>query len=495
MDHFRAGVLECGLDVKQMVQISMDGPNVNWAFIDLMKKALSEDFDSTWINIGSCGLHIVHNSFKAGVTSSGWIVSDFLSLPYYLFKDSPERKGDCVKASEFSYASEICEPWVAGECACLYQSYGDPAKSQSLWKLSMKKQSLDHQNKSYEVVATALQDKLLSSKLHFFKCIAGHLQPFLSIYQTDRPMVCFSSQDLSVMVSALMRRFIQSDKITPDISDYKLAGIASDHASHLTYKKVDVGFLIEKHLKEASKAGIQTPMQALHQCRGIESLVQVPNCVFLVRNLLCLRSKEMATNPDVAKTKFKKVIALLSSNQRVKDDDCDQIIQQCAAFVDSIPAFGSEKFMNFTHTSEQDRVDELLQTYMGPDEAYAKLVKLLLVLSHGQASVETGFLVNKEIEIENLKEQSLVAQRLICDHVKAVDGLLNIDISKPLLLYAGMARQRYDKYLEDEGEKKKTDQEKGRYCQNWNSMWTIVNLTNWSLVFILQILLTTIYVE
>ena len=98
------------------------------------------------------------------------------------------------------------------------------------------------------------------------------------------------------------------------------------------------------------------------------------------------------------------------------------------------------------------------------------VVKLLLVLSHGQASVERGFSVYKENEIENLKEQSLVAQRLICDHVKAVDGLLNIDISKPLLLYAGMARQRYDKYLEDEGEKKKTDQEKRRYCQNWNSV-------------------------
>ena len=134
----------------------------------------------------------------------------------------------------------------------------------------------------------------------------------------------------------------------------------------------------------------------------------------------------MATNPDAAKTKFKKVIALLSSNQRVKDDDCDQIFQQYAAFVDSIPAFGLEKFMNFTHTSEHDQVDELLLTYMGPDEAYTKLVgvvKLLLVLSHGQASVERGFSVNKEIEIENLKEQSLVAQRLICDHVKAVDGL------------------------------------------------------------------------
>ena len=103
MDHFRAGVLECGLDIKQMVQISMDRPNINWAFIDLMKKTMSDDFDSTLINIGSCELHIVHNSFKAGVTSSGWIISDFLSSPYYLFKDSPAKKEDYVKASGSSH--------------------------------------------------------------------------------------------------------------------------------------------------------------------------------------------------------------------------------------------------------------------------------------------------------------------------------------------------------------------------------------------------------
>ena len=88
------------------------------------------------------------------------------------------------------------------------------------------------------------------------------------------------------------------------------------------------------------------------------------------------------------------------------------------------------------------------------------LVKLLLVLSHGQASVERGFSVYKEIEIENFKEQSLVTQGLICDHVKAVDGLLNIDISKPLLVSAGMVRQRYNKG--GQKGKKKTDQEQKR---------------------------------
>ena len=64
-------------------------------------------------------------------------------------------------------------------------------------------------------------------------------------------------------------------------------------------------------------------------------------------------------------------------------------------------------------------------------ENYAALfdiVKVLLVLSHGQASVEWGF-----SEVENLYEHSLVAQRIICDHLRAVGGVLSVPVMKKLL--------------------------------------------------------------
>jgi len=55
-------------------------------------------------------------------------------------------------------------------------------------------------------------------------------------------------------------------------------------------------------------------------------------------------------------------------------------------------------------------------------------VKALLLLSRGQASVERGFSVNKQVEIDNLTKDTFVAKRLICDHVIWVGGLKNIDI-------------------------------------------------------------------
>ena len=40
---------------------------------------------------------------------------------------------------------------------------------------------------------------------------------------------------------------------------------------------------------------------------------------------------------------------------------------------------------------------------------------MILVLSHGQASVERGFSINRQIEEVSLQHKSIEAQRVICD--------------------------------------------------------------------------------
>jgi len=92
---------------------------------------------------------------------------------------------------------------------------------------------------------------------------------------------------------------------------------------------------------------------------------------------------------------------------------------------------------------------------------------MLLFLSHGQASVECGFSVNKQIELDNLAEDTFVAKCIICD-VTSVGGLQNTDASdKHLLLAASSARQKYLSYLEGE-KKKKECSGRGQKCKLLN---------------------------
>ena len=90
---------------------------------------------------------------------------------------------------------------------------------------------------------------------------------------------------------------------------------------------------------------------------------------------------------------------------------------------------------------------------MSRNDSYAKLwkvVKMLLVLSHGQATVERGFSMNKLVETGNLYEESIVAKRTICDFVTYVGGIENVDVAnKNLRLAATAAHQKYSAYLKE----------------------------------------------
>ena len=56
------------LGMHNMLQLSMDGPNVNWALWDRVGDVLQDEHHGkSLLNIGSCGLHILHNSFRAGM--------------------------------------------------------------------------------------------------------------------------------------------------------------------------------------------------------------------------------------------------------------------------------------------------------------------------------------------------------------------------------------------------------------------------------------------
>ncbi len=53
--------------------------------------------------------------------------------------------------------------------------------------------------------------------------------------------------------------------------------------------------------------------------------------------------------------------------------------------------------------------------------------KLVLILSHGNASVESGFLVNSSILVENMHEDSIDAQRTVYDalsHDSSISALI-----------------------------------------------------------------------
>jgi len=84
-----------------------------------------------------------------------------------------------------------------------------------------------------------------------------------------------------------------------------------------------------------------------------------------------------------------------------------------ASFCAKVQSVDKDKIMQFTREVRLDIFySELLANNVNRKHLWT-VVKLVLVLSHGNALVEGRFSVNKELLIENLLEETVVSQRLV----------------------------------------------------------------------------------
>merc|ERR1719154_758928 len=102
-----------------------------------------------------------------------------------------------------------------------------------------------------------------------------------------------------------------------------------------------------------------------------------------------------------ASSLMKKNEALLSEltdKKLISVDKCDTIIKQYEKLLSFIKLNLLDEFSKFN--AQTGRLDSLFYDVVGTDDQFNELwplMKTILTLSHGQASVERGFSVNKDI--------------------------------------------------------------------------------------------------
>jgi len=161
----------------------------------------------------------------------------------------------------------------------------------------------------------------------------------------------------------------------------------------------------------------------------------------------------MAGSPEQRKTMMRRLLSACVEGGFVVEGDCDEVMQQ---------------FDDFSHTCAKGELenscvaDDRLDTFLGSRMAanYPKawsVCELALLLSHGQASVERGFSVNKKLVVENQSEQTLAARRIIPDHIIHVSGVTNVEITRNMVAAARNARARYANYLAQQKEEQEAE--------------------------------------
>ena len=78
-----------GLNDEKMLQVSMDGPNVNKAFLSMFNEERQTNESSTLIDIVTCSLHTIKGSLQTGAKARDWKL--LLSSMYQIFHERSSR--------------------------------------------------------------------------------------------------------------------------------------------------------------------------------------------------------------------------------------------------------------------------------------------------------------------------------------------------------------------------------------------------------------------
>jgi hypothetical protein len=163
----------------------------------------------------------------------------------------------------------------------------------------------------------------------------------------------------------------------------------------------------------------------------------------IVRLISCLSPKRMFESKEVCEQRMGLLCQDLYERKRISAPTADSAKMQYATLLSAASGKWMDKFNLFSKAD--DRLDTFYAEIIGQDPSYADLwcvMRLVLILSHGNASVESGFSINSDFLVENLHEESLIAQRQLYDGILAAGGVLNVAIEKSLLQLARSARSR-----------------------------------------------------
>lgn len=453
----KEGIYKLGVGMENLLQLGMDGPNINWKVFRDLGDEIRLEKDTDLLNVGSCGLHVVHGAFKCAVESTQWELMDILKAAYYVFNNTSARRADFQQLTgceKFPLKFAV-HRWVENVPVIERMLEVLPALCQYLRAVKEKKLP-NPGTHSFNILMSECLNPLLIVKLKFALGFAQAVQPFLVKYQTDKPALPFLVEDLHQMIKSLLSRFIKGDCMSRVQSCASLR--KGEFAERENHRQLDLGFAAEKTLKECCKKASESAVVDLRvKAKAalicfIKRLVEKSPLAYpLARGLVCLSPSALASSPEESKKLFRRVLLQLVEKKKLAESVCDKVESEFACLVGDASGEQQGDFEAFNFST--DRLEVFLREKMVNYKSLWAVVRELLLLSHGQATVERGFSFNKQMSVENQDGESLIARRLTKDHIRAAGGSDKVIITKGMVSSARSSHRRYMQHLAAEKER------------------------------------------
>lgn len=202
------------------MSVSMDGPNVNFKLLELLQLDHAENYGGAQlVSVGSCGLHTLHNAFKAGF--SMWHVDKIFKAMHTLFHHVPARREDYVKDTKSSvFPQPFCgHRWL--------ENLPVIERALAVWpslKLYLdavhKKELPNPKTASFDTIEAAHNDPLTITRMHFVMTVARTFDLFMRRYQTDEPVMPFFGKDLAELIKVIIYSTLVVSLVGINLSAY-----------------------------------------------------------------------------------------------------------------------------------------------------------------------------------------------------------------------------------------------------------------------------------
>ena len=272
-------------------------------------------------------------------------------------------------------------------------------------------------------------------------------------------MVPFLYNDLTSVVKSLLRRFVKSDVI--DNAKCLTTIDLKKESNLIGVKHVNIGHGARAALSDVKVSDLQI-LTFKADCRKCliticEKMCEKSPLAYNLTKSLSFCDPRVVPSLKVAKSRLSSLATVLVKTKWLAGFTGDRIEQEFEILC-SKPAV---RQLALDYDRNTKRLDvfwkNVVRDFGGSNELF-NLLKLVFVLFHGQADVERGFSVNKEILVENLSEKSLVSQRLVWQGIQKAGGVKNVSINKSMILSARNARSLYREDL-DRRKKEREEEE------------------------------------
>lgn len=486
IEKLNLAVANYSLPKENIIMLGSDGPNVNKKIHNLFDVDMLKIRGKKLLNIGTCNIHVLHNSFLKGkilyvggigifvnalllflgLEEFGYNCSELLVALKHFFKDRPSRWTEFEKIQKkhnlppHSFIKHVPSRWLTIQPAAERLIEQWPAVLEYFLKFIPNNCKSISKTPKYKLIRDILKKPSIKVETYFVIYSAKMFTRFTGTFQKDEPLIHLLYGELKNLTEQLAVKFLKKETVYELFKCNK-----NDIESLFTADKmlplteVDLGVETKQELKLLPNGD---QLVFLHSIRshyiaalkhilktlpitGRKPLLEVFGCLHPNRFkkvsvddfLSLLNSVPIQHHPDMYADEFKLLQA-----------DRDTALP-CYDLNDRVDSYWNKVFISLKRENGEQKYTFL-----------PSLFKALLTVSHGNSDVERGFSKSGKVltaDRAQMDENTLNCMLLVSSAIKILysNDLKNVVIGKEILRLASLAYRAYESFLEQKKNEEK----------------------------------------